>query len=196
MKPLGPIPAGYAMIDGQLAVGGRTARALVAEAGRTPVFVYSAALIRRRIGELLAALPSRVAVHYAVKANPYEPVLRLMSELVDGFDIASAGELDLVRAAGIAADRISFAGPGKRTAELEAAVRAGVTINLESEAEAVRALEAGQRLGRTPRCGSPAPGLGDRRRERASRRAVRRHRQAAGSLRGREVAAGEFPRND
>ena len=151
MKPLGPIPAGYAMIDGQLAVGGRTARALVAEAGRTPLFVYSAALIRRRIGELLAALPSRVAVHYAVKANPYEPVLRLMSELVDGFDIASAGELDLVRAAGIAADRISFAGPGKRTAELEAAIRAGVTINLESEAEAVRALEAGHRLGRTPR---------------------------------------------
>ena len=151
MKPLGPIPAGFAMIDGQLAVGGRTARALVAEAGRTPVFVYSAALIRRRIGELLAALPSRVAVHYAVKANPYEPVLRLMSELVDGFDIASAGELDLVRAAGIAADRISFAGPGKRTAELEAAIRVGVTINLESEAEAVRALEAGHRLGRTPR---------------------------------------------
>ena len=151
MKPLGPIPAGFAMIDGQLAVGGRTARTLVAQAGRTPVFVYSVALIRRRIGELLAALPSRVAVHYAVKANPYEPVLRLMSELVDGFDIASAGELDLVRAAGIAADRISFAGPGKRTAELEAAVRAGVTINLESEAEAVRALEAGQRLGRTPR---------------------------------------------
>ena len=151
MKPLGPIPPGFALIDGQLAIGGRTARALVAEAGRTPLFVYSAALIRRRIGELLAALPNRIAVHYAVKANPYTPILQLMSDLVDGFDIASAGELALAQGAGIAADRISFAGPGKRTAELEAAIGAGVTINLESEAEAVRALQAAHRLGQVPR---------------------------------------------
>ena len=41
----------------------------------------------------------RLAIHYAVKANPYDPVLRAFSELVDGFDIASGGELALVRAA-------------------------------------------------------------------------------------------------
>ena len=151
MKPLGPIPPGYAMIDGELAIGTRTASALVAEAGSTPLFVYSAALIRRRIGELLNALPHNVAIHYAVKANPYQPVLELMSELVDGFDVASAGELALVEAAGIDPARISFAGPGKRTAELEAAIRAGATLNLESEGEAARALDAGARLGITPR---------------------------------------------
>ena len=150
MKPLGPIPPGFAMIDGELAIGTRTASSLVAEAGQTPLFVYSAALIRRRANDLLKALPNRVAVHYAVKANPYQPVLHLMSELVDGFDIASAGELGLVQQAGIAASRISFAGPGKRTAELEAAITAGVTLNLESEGEAVRALDAADRLGITP----------------------------------------------
>ena len=151
MKPLGPIPAGFAMIDGELAIGTRTASSLVAEAGQTPVFVYSAALIRRRANDLLNALPNRVAVHYAVKANPYKPILQLMSELVDGFDIASAGELALVQQAGIAPSRISFAGPGKRTAELEAAITAGATLNLESEGEAVRALDAAERLGITPR---------------------------------------------
>lgn len=151
MKPLGPIPSGYAMIDGELAIAGRTASALVAEAGRTPLFVYSGALIRRRVGELYAALPNSVALHYAMKANPYGPVLELMSELVDGFDVASAGELELALAAGVAAERISFAGPGKRTEELEAAIRAGATLNLESEGEAIRALEAGHRLGITPR---------------------------------------------
>ncbi|MEQ1498315.1 MAG: pyridoxal-dependent decarboxylase, exosortase A system-associated [Novosphingobium sp.] len=151
MKPLGPIPAGFAMIDGQLAIGGRKSRDLVAEAGSTPLFVYSAERIRRRVGELLHALPPSVALHYAVKANPYMPVLQLMSELVDGFDIASAGELGLAMAAGVDPARISFAGPGKRTAELEAAIAAGVTLNLESEGEAVRALEAGDRLGITPR---------------------------------------------
>ena len=151
MKPLGPIPAGFAMIDGELAIGTRTASSLVAEAGQTPVFVYSAALIRRRANDLLNALPNRVAVHYAVKANPYKPILQLMSELVDGFDIASAGELALVQQAGIAPSRISFAGPGKRTAELEAAITAGATLNLESEGEAVRSLDAAERLGITPR---------------------------------------------
>ncbi len=151
MKPLGPIPPGFAMIDGELAIGTRTAGALVAEAGSTPLFVYSAALIRRRIGELLNALPHSVAIHYAVKANPYQPVLQLMSELVDGFDVASAGELALVQAAGIDPARISFAGPGKRTAELEAAICAGATLNLESEGEAARALDAGMRLGIAPR---------------------------------------------
>ena len=151
MKPLGPIPPGFAMIDGELAIGTRTASALVAESGQTPLFVYSATMIRRRVGELLAALPNRVAVHYAVKANPYKPILQLMSELVDGFDIASAGELTLVQQAGISPARISFAGPGKRTAELEAAISAGVTLNLESEGEAARAFDAADRLGITPR---------------------------------------------
>ncbi len=151
MKPLGPIPSGYAMIDGELAIGTRTASALVAEAGSTPLFVYSAALIRRRVGELLNAFPHSVALHYAVKANPYQPILHLMSELVDGFDVASAGELALVQAAGIDPAKISFAGPGKRNDELEAAIRAGATLNLESEGEAARALDAAARLGITPR---------------------------------------------
>ena len=151
MKPLGPVPPGFALIDGELAIGTATASALVAQAGRTPLFVYSAALMRRRARELLSALPSRVAVHYAVKANPYKPVLQLMSELVDGFDVASAGELALVEQAGIAADRVSFAGPGKRVAELETAIAAGVTLNLESEGEAARALDVAARLGIAPR---------------------------------------------
>lgn len=151
MKPLGPIPSGYAMISGQLAVAGKTAEELVALAGSTPAFVYSGQLIRRRVGEVLAALPPRVALHYAVKANPFGPVLELMSGLVDGFDIASKGELALALAAGVAPDRISFAGPGKRDAELEAAIVAGVTLNLESEGEASRALGIAERLGITPK---------------------------------------------
>ncbi|HQN54757.1 MAG TPA: pyridoxal-dependent decarboxylase, exosortase A system-associated [Novosphingobium sp.] len=151
MKPLGPIPAGYTALDGELAIGGRKASALVEEAGGTPLFVYCADLIRQRVAQLRSALPQRVALHYAVKANPYRPVLELMAGLVDGFDIASGGELAMVRAAGIDPARVSFAGPGKRDAELEAAIAAGVTLNLESEGEADRALAIASRLGETPR---------------------------------------------
>jgi len=151
MKPVGPIPAGFAAIDGELAIAGRKVSDLVAQAGSTPLFVYSAERIAARVADLRRALPDQVALHYAVKANPYGLVLEAMAGLVDGFDIASAGELKLVTAAGIAPARISFAGPGKRDDELEAAIAAGVTINLESEGEATRALAIAARLGLVPR---------------------------------------------
>ena len=151
MKPLGPIPAGFTSVEGELAIGSRTASELVAQAGRTPLFVYSRDRIVSRIAELRAALPSRVALNYAVKANPFGPLLEAMAGLVDGFDIASGGELAKVAAAGIDPARVSFAGPGKRDDELEAAIGAGVTLNLESEGEADRALAIAARLGITPR---------------------------------------------
>ena len=151
MKPLGPIPAGFAAIDGELAIDGIRASELVARAGDTPLFVYSAARIRQRIADLRRAMPPGLALHYAVKANPFPAVIELMSGLVDGFDIASGGELALVRQAGVDPALVSFAGPGKRDAELEAAIAAGVTLNLELENEATRALAIGEKLGKTPR---------------------------------------------
>lgn len=151
MKPVGPIPPGFETIGGELAIGGKRASEWVAEAGRTPVFVYSRAHLDARVAELRAALPVRVGVNYAVKANPHPLVIAHMARLVDGFDIASSGELGLCIAAGIDPARISFAGPGKRDEELEAAIAAGVTLNCESEGEGLRALAIGQRLGIAPR---------------------------------------------
>jgi diaminopimelate decarboxylase len=151
MKPLGPIPAAYQAIDGVLAVGGRKVTDLVEEAGGTPLFVYSADMLRARVAQLRAAMPERLALHYAIKANPFVPVLKLFSGLVDGFDIASGGELGIITGAGIDPSLVSFAGPGKRDRELEAAISAGLTLNLESEAEAERALVIAERLGKTPR---------------------------------------------
>jgi len=151
VKPLGPIPAGFSAIGGELAIGGRTSSALVEQAGGTPLFVYSADMTRRRMADLRAAMPERLRIHYAVKANSYEPILELMRELTDGFDVASGGELQMALAAGVPAERISFAGPGKRDEELTAAIVAGVTLNLESENEARRALAIGERHGSRPR---------------------------------------------
>lgn len=151
MKPVGPIPAGYEAIGGELAIGGRRASELVAETGRTPLFAYSRAHLDGRMAELRAALPARVGVNYAVKANPHLAVIGHMAGLVDGFDIASSGELGLCIAVGIDPARISFAGPGKRDDELEAAIAAGVTLNCESAGEGKRALAIGQRLGVRPR---------------------------------------------
>ncbi len=150
-KPLGPIPQGYETVNGELAIAGKTASALVEEAGGTPLFVYSRDRLTGRMAMLRDAMPERLGINYAVKANPFEPVLQHMAPLVDGFDIASGGELEILRAAGFDLSRVSFAGPGKRDAELEAAIAAGVTLNLESENEARRALAIADMLGTTPR---------------------------------------------
>ncbi len=151
MKPIGPIPPGFQAIDGELAFGGRSSSELAEMAGDTPLFVYSAERIGQTINRLRAAMPARIKINYAVKANPFLPLLEFMRTHVDGFDIASGGELSLVQSAGIDPSIVSFAGPGKRTAELEAAIVAGVTINCESEGEGRRILESAERMGVTPR---------------------------------------------
>ncbi|MBS7668606.1 pyridoxal-dependent decarboxylase, exosortase A system-associated [Croceicoccus gelatinilyticus] len=151
MKAMGPIPAGYVGRDGELVIAGQPVSHWIAEAGETPLFVYDSARLTGRVAQLRAAMPERLSIHYAIKANPFAPVLRHMAGLVDGFDIASGGELAMAQEAGFPADRISFAGPGKDDRELESAIAAGVTLNLESEGEMRRALAVAERLGTAPR---------------------------------------------
>ena len=153
MKSLGPIPPGFAAnAAGHLLIAGRDVESLVAGAGGTPLFVYDRARIAAQVARFRAAFPKNIALHYAVKANPYAPLLTEMAKLVDGFDIASTGELDRVSGLGLP---ISFAGPGKRDDELaaaiSAAISAAITINLESDGVADRALAVAQKLGVTPR---------------------------------------------
>jgi diaminopimelate decarboxylase len=143
VKPMGPIPAGYAADqDGMLLIGGRRADALVAEAGDTPLFVYDLALVDAKIARFRAAFGD-VHLHYAMKANPYLPLLNHVGKRVDGVDLASAGELLIALRAGVDPAAMSFAGPGKRDADLAAAIEAGVTLNCESEGEVERALALG-----------------------------------------------------
>ncbi|WP_019516578.1 pyridoxal-dependent decarboxylase, exosortase A system-associated [Sphingomonas sp. Mn802worker] len=149
MKPIGPIPPAFADQHDMLTIAGRTADAWVAEHG-SPVFVYDFGGVRAQVERFRAAMPRGVRLHYAVKANPYAPLVQAIAPLVDGLDVASAGELAEVRVFKPAA-AISFAGPGKRDAELDSAVRAGVTLNVESKGEARRAIAIGARLGVAPR---------------------------------------------
>jgi diaminopimelate decarboxylase len=152
MKDNGPIPAGF--VGGEnarLLIGDYDVEALIAEAGGTPLFVYDAARIGQRIAEFRFAMPDGVALHYAVKANPYEPLLTFMARHVDGFDVASIGEFERLHSLDFEDLPMSFAGPGKRDAELEQAIDAGVTINLESEGEAARVLTIAGTLGIRPK---------------------------------------------
>ena len=146
MKPMGPIPPEFAAQTGALTIAGRSAETWM-EGREGPVFIYDPAIVASRVARFRAAFPS-IDLHYAIKANPFVPLLAAMAAMVDGFDVASAGELAKVAPLG---KPVSFAGPGKRDAELTAAIRARVTINLESEGEARRALAISEGLGVRPR---------------------------------------------
>ena len=151
VTPLHPAIDRYTVIDGALHIGGHPVGLLAERAGATPFFAYERAGITRRVEELRLALPAGLHLSYAVKANPMPAVVQHFSGLVDAFDVASAGEMAVALDTPMPAGRVSFAGPGKTPSELSRAVAAGVTVNLESETEALRVAAIGERLGVRPR---------------------------------------------
>jgi diaminopimelate decarboxylase len=137
----------FAVEQGELLVGGQPISRLAARVGNTPFYAYDRALLKARVAQLRSLLPAGVELHYAMKANPMPAVVSLMAGLVDGIDVASAGELNVALDAGARAAHISFAGPGKRDAELRQAVAAGVLVNVESAREVPVLAAASQALG-------------------------------------------------
>ena len=137
----------FPILDDCLQVGGISLSELMQRVGRTPFFAYDRALITQRVELLRAHMPRGVELHYAMKANPMPGVVRHLAALVDGLDVASAGELKVALASGMDPAEISFAGPGKTDAELDAAVNAGIVVNLESEGELERIARIGERAG-------------------------------------------------
>ena len=136
--------------DGILVWGGRKVTDIAKEIGVTPFYAYDRDRMSHRVAELRAALPDAMQIHYAMKANPMPSVVAHMVSIVDGLDVASAGELEVALQAGANPADISFAGPGKRDWELRAAIEAGITINMESEGEMRRIARIGEQVGQRP----------------------------------------------
>ena len=141
----------FANVGNYLLVGGITLQRLAQRVGQTPFYAYDRALLSERVADLRKHLPKEVLLHYAIKANPMPAVVDFMARLVDGLDVASAGEMMVALDSGVSPERISFAGPGKTDMEVTRAVAAGIVLNLESEGELDRAVAAGARLGIVPR---------------------------------------------
>jgi len=127
--------------------------AAIADAVGTPVYVYSAAVLRQRyraLDEGFAGYPH--ALHYALKANSTLALVRLLREIGSSADANSVWEVEVARRAGFEPRQIVFTGVGKTPAELECAVALGVkAINVESAGELSRVEAIAARLGRTAR---------------------------------------------
>ena len=115
----------------------------------TPLYVYSATMIRERydaFDRAFRGLPHLIC--YSVKANSNLSILRLLAKKGCGFDVVSGGELERVLAADSkAGKRVVFSGVGKTREELTAALKAGILLfNVESESELWALAECAGRL--------------------------------------------------
>ncbi len=136
-----PLPA-----NNELMVGKLSLTQLTQLVGGTPYYAYDRELITNRLAQLKQILPDKILISYAIKANPLSSLVHLMSQHLDGFDVASKKEMLLALQTGIPAHKISFAGPGKTNDDLTAAIIAGVLLHVESEGEITRVNSVAKKL--------------------------------------------------
>lgn len=143
-KPAHAARSGFPVEEGMLRIGDVPLTRLAQRVGSTPFYAYDRALLSARVAHLRALLPREIELHYSIKANPMPALVQWMAQLVDGFDVASGGELTTALDTPMPARHITFAGPGKSAAELRRAVAAGILVHVESarEAEAIAAIGA------------------------------------------------------
>ncbi|MFE7029766.1 type III PLP-dependent enzyme [Streptomyces sp. NPDC057621] len=153
-------------------------RVLALPSGELPAYIYDLAALCAHAAAVRACLPERVELYYAAKANPEPEILAALSAYVDGYEVASGGELAHVAEA-VPGRPLAFGGPGKTPAEIVAALDLGVErFHVESEyelrmlAELARQVRPGGRAGVLPRFNLPV---------------------AAGSLAGSSLAMGGRP---
>jgi len=133
----------FSIEDNELVVGGIKLTQLSQRIGQTPFYAYDRQLITQRVNELRQQMPDDLKIHYAIKANPMPALVQHMATLVDGFDLASAKEMQIALNTPISTNNISLAGPGKRYEELKQAIAAEITIHVESanELESIAKIE-------------------------------------------------------
>ncbi len=91
-----------------------------------PTYLYDLDALTTHAAAIRAALPNRVGLLYAMKANPAPELLRTLSPHVDGFEAASDGELRHLARTLPGVRPAVLGGPGKTDAELDAGLAARV----------------------------------------------------------------------
>jgi ornithine decarboxylase len=92
-----------------------------------PCLVVDLSVVRENYESFAKALPDSRAF-YAVKANPAPELLALLVSLGSCFDTASVAEIEMVLAAGAAADRVSFGNTIKKERDIARADALGVQL--------------------------------------------------------------------
>ncbi len=105
---------------------------------QTPFYYYDTALLRKTLQTISveAGKHEGFEVHYAVKANANDKVLRIIGAAGLGADCVSGGEIQAALNAGFPASKIVYAGVGKSDWEINLGLEKGIfCFNVESVPE-------------------------------------------------------------
>jgi ornithine decarboxylase len=111
-------------------------RRLAARFG-SPLLVVDCEQVRRQYRALRDALPG-VDLHYALKPLPHASVVATLRDDGAYFDLATTGEVELVKAQGIAPERCIHTHPIKRDSDIRDALRFGVTTFVADNPDEIR----------------------------------------------------------
>ncbi|HJY42422.1 MAG TPA: type III PLP-dependent enzyme, partial [Steroidobacteraceae bacterium] len=111
-------------------------RRLAARFG-SPLLVVDCEQVRRQYRALRDALPG-VDLHYALKPLPHASVVATLRDEGAFFDLATTGEVELVKAQGIAPERCIHTHPIKRDSDIRDALRFGVTTFVADNPDEIR----------------------------------------------------------
>jgi diaminopimelate decarboxylase len=136
----------FSVEHAQLLIGGYTLDGVADILGKQVFYAYDKSVVKAQIDLFHKHIPDPIKLHYAIKSNPYFPIINAMRPWVEGFDVASQKEMLLALQSGMPSRDISFAGPSKQLAEIRAAIVSGVTLHIESEREFERAVSIGLEL--------------------------------------------------
>jgi len=99
--------------------------ALVKQHG-SPLLVVSKSVLLQQFRSLKRYLPD-VDLYYAIKAFPHPEIMRLLAEAGCHFDVASEGEIDLLKPLQVSGRRTIHTHPVKKDGDIKAALRGGST---------------------------------------------------------------------
>ncbi|MEZ5500327.1 MAG: type III PLP-dependent enzyme [Steroidobacteraceae bacterium] len=111
-------------------------RRLVANFG-SPLLILDCDRLRRQYRQLQRALPG-VDLHYALKPMPHPSVVRTVLEMGGWLDLATSGEVDLVRRMRVDPGRCIHTHPIKREADIRAALDYGVRTFVADNPDEIR----------------------------------------------------------
>ena len=111
-------------------------RGLAARFG-SPLLVLDCEQVRRQHQALKSALPG-VDLHYALKPLPHAAVVACLRDEGAYFDLATTGEVELVKAQGVAPERCIHTHPIKRDSDIRDALRFGVTTFVADNPDEIR----------------------------------------------------------
>ena len=111
-------------------------RRLAARFG-SPLLVVDCEQVRRQYRALRAALPG-VDLHYALKPLPHASVVATLRDEGAFFDLATTGEVELVKAQGVGPERCIHTHPIKRDSDIRDALRFGVTTFVVDNPDEIR----------------------------------------------------------